>query len=60
MSYAEIMRLSKIIKAKTLLEMAEQKGKSTGVVSTARLTHATPAACYAHSPDRGWESDCAY
>ncbi len=44
-------------KAKTLLEMAEQKGKSTGVVSTARLTHATPAACYAHSPERGWESD---
>ncbi|NNE99937.1 MAG: alkaline phosphatase, partial [Pyrinomonadaceae bacterium] len=44
-------------KSKTLLEMAEEKGKSTGVVSTARLTHATPAACYAHSPDRGWESD---
>jgi len=29
----------------------------TGVVSTARLTHATPAACYAHSPDRGAEDD---
>ncbi len=42
---------------KTLLEMAEEKGKSTGVVSTARITHATPAACYAHSPDRDWESD---
>ncbi len=41
----------------TLLEMAEKKGKSTGVVSTARLTHATPAACYAHTADRGWESD---
>jgi alkaline phosphatase len=41
----------------TILEMAEIKGKSTGVVSTARLTHATPAACYAHSPNRGWESD---
>jgi alkaline phosphatase len=27
------------------------------VVSTARLTHATPAATYAHSPERGWESD---
>ena len=42
---------------KTLLEMAEAAGRSTGVISTARLTHATPAACYAHSPKRGWESD---
>ncbi len=42
---------------KTLLEMAEDAGKSTGVVSTARLTHATPGACYAHTADRDWESD---
>jgi alkaline phosphatase len=41
----------------TLLEMAEIKGLSTGVVTTARLTHATPAACYAHTPNRDWESD---
>lgn len=32
----------------TLLELAIAKGKSTGVVTTARLTHATPAATYAH------------
>ena len=31
--------------------------RSTGVVTTARLTHATPAAAYAHSPTRKWESD---
>lgn len=42
---------------KTLLEMAEDSGRSTGVVSTARLTHATPAACYSHSAHRDWESD---
>ncbi len=42
---------------KTFLEMAEEAGKSTGIVSTARLTHATPGACYAHSPDRDWEGD---
>ena len=42
---------------KTMLEMAEDAGKSTGVVTTARLTHATPAACYAHTADRDWESD---
>ena len=43
--------------AKTLLEYAEDAGLSTGIVSTARLTHATPGACYAHTADRNWESD---
>ncbi|MBK9216185.1 MAG: alkaline phosphatase [Chloracidobacterium sp.] len=43
--------------AKTLLEYAEESGRSTGVVTTARLTHATPAACYAHTAERNWESD---
>ncbi len=42
---------------KTMLEIAEESGKSTGVVSTARLTHATPAATYAHTADRNWEAD---
>ena len=41
----------------TLLELAEGKGLSTGVVTTARLTHATPGACYAHTVDRDWEFD---
>ncbi|MEP6924649.1 MAG: alkaline phosphatase [Pyrinomonadaceae bacterium] len=41
----------------TVLEMAEQRGMSTGVVTTTRVTHATPAACYAHIADRDWESD---
>ncbi|WP_339671877.1 alkaline phosphatase [Dasania marina] len=41
----------------TFLEQAEQAGMATGVVTTARITHATPAATYAHSPERGWESD---
>ncbi|MGI8670675.1 MAG: alkaline phosphatase [Aridibacter sp.] len=42
---------------RTLLEMAEDNGKSTGVISTARLTHATPGATYAHTADRNWEAD---
>lgn len=42
---------------KTILEMAEEAGKSTGVVSTAKVTHATPGACYAHTADRDWEAD---
>jgi alkaline phosphatase len=41
----------------TLLEIAAQRGLSTGVVTTTRITHATPAACYAHVPERDWESD---
>jgi alkaline phosphatase len=41
----------------TILEKAEERGMWTGVVSTARLTHATPAACYSHTPFRDWESD---
>ena len=41
----------------TYLEVAEALGMSTGIVSTARITHATPAATYAHTPNRDWESD---
>ena len=43
--------------ALTWLQLADSAGMATGVVSTARLTHATPAATYAHSPDRNWEND---
>lgn len=42
---------------KTILEIAEEKGMSTGVVSTARITHATPAVNYAHISNRDWEAD---
>lgn len=41
----------------SILELSEKAGKSTGVVSTARVTHATPAAAYAHVPERDWEAD---
>ncbi|MCG9711268.1 alkaline phosphatase [Shewanella insulae] len=41
----------------TLVDLANAKGLSTGVVSTARITHATPAATYANSPERNWEAD---
>jgi len=41
----------------TWLQLADSAGMATGVVSTARLTHATPAATYANSPDRNWEND---
>ena len=41
----------------TILEIAEQRGLSTGVVTNSTLTDATPGACYAHVAERGWESD---
>ncbi|BCX80623.1 alkaline phosphatase [Methylomarinovum caldicuralii] len=42
---------------RTFLEEAEMAGMATGVISTARVTHATPAATYAHVPERNWEDD---
>lgn len=41
----------------TLFELAESAGMATGTVSTARITHATPAGNYAHSASREWESN---
>lgn len=41
----------------SLVELAEDAGLATGVVSTARITHATPGATYAHTPERNWEAD---
>ena len=43
----------------TVLEQAKQRGMQVGVVSTARTTHATPAATYAHVNDRNKENDIA-
>ena len=43
-----------LVSAITLAELA---GLSTGVVTTTRITHATPAATYAHTSERNWESD---
>lgn len=38
-------------------ELAEKSGRATGIVSTARLTHATPAAVYATASVRDMEAD---
>jgi alkaline phosphatase len=38
---------------KTILELAEEAGLSTGLVATSTITHATPAAFVAHNPNRG-------
>ncbi len=43
----------------TLWELAASTGMATGVVTTTRVTHATPGATFAHSADRNWEDDVA-
>ncbi len=44
---------------KTILEMAEDKGLATGLVSTSAITHATPASYIAHQGSRGSYEDIA-
>jgi alkaline phosphatase len=41
----------------TLGEIAKANGKGLGIVTTTRITHATPAAVYSHSAHRDWEDD---
>ena len=43
----------------TLLECFRDRGKSTGLVSTTFITHATPAGFGAHNPERGNLSEIA-
>lgn len=41
----------------TLWELAASQGLGTGVVTTTRVTHATPGATFTHSAERNWEND---
>ncbi|HUR30091.1 MAG TPA: alkaline phosphatase, partial [Saprospiraceae bacterium] len=43
----------------TILEMAEHKGMATGLLVTCSITHATPAAFYAHVTGRGEHEEIA-
>ena len=43
-------------KIETILKWAHYAGKSTGIVTTTRVTHATPAAAYAHTHMRDAEA----
>ena len=43
----------------TMLELAKARGKAVGSITTTRITHATPAATYAHVCHRDAESDIA-
>ncbi|XP_065560991.1 alkaline phosphatase-like isoform X1 [Artemia franciscana] len=41
----------------SIMKWAQDVGKSTGIVTNTRVTHATPASSYAHTANRNWESD---
>lgn len=46
---------------RTFAEIAKGQGMAVGIVTTTRITHATPAAVYGHVPNRNWEgADRAY
>jgi alkaline phosphatase len=40
----------------TLGALARERGMGVGIVTTTRITHATPAAMFAHTPMRDWEA----
>ncbi|CAH0564133.1 unnamed protein product [Brassicogethes aeneus] len=41
----------------SIIDWGQAAGKSTGFVTTTRVTHATPSALYAHTPNRKWECE---
>lgn len=45
---------------KTVIETAKENNYSVGIISTSSVTHATPAAFYAHVDNRGKETDIAF
>jgi alkaline phosphatase len=47
------------VKIKSILEIAEEYGLATGIVSTSAVTHATPASFIAHQSSRGSYEDIA-
>lgn len=44
---------------RTIVEVLEEDGYSTGIVATSSVTDATPACFYAHQPDRRMEEEIA-
>lgn len=44
-------------KPRTILEIAQRRGKSTGLISTSDITHATPAAFASHAFSRNCEAE---
>ncbi|XP_023243328.1 alkaline phosphatase-like isoform X1 [Centruroides sculpturatus] len=52
-----VCKSSKGNEISSIMEWSQNEGKDTGLVTTTRVTHATPAALYAHTVHRDWECD---
>ncbi|KAJ9577041.1 hypothetical protein L9F63_006389, partial [Diploptera punctata] len=39
----------------SILQWSQEAGKSTGIITTTRITHASPSGAYAHTANRNWE-----
>ncbi len=50
---------NKLVSVPSLLEIAKEAGKSTGLVTTTRITHATPAVFASHVENREMEREIA-
>jgi alkaline phosphatase len=58
--FADACRTPELL-PRTFAERAKARGMAVGIVTTTRITHATPAAVYGHVPNRNWEgADKAY
>jgi hypothetical protein len=53
LSYYQLRKFPVFISMRTFQDV----GKSTGVVTTTRLTHASPAGAYSYVANRNWEND---
>ena len=54
--YANCKSVNRNQELQSFLKIAHKAGKSVGIVTTTRVTHATPASAYAHSASREWEN----
>ncbi|VDK82036.1 unnamed protein product [Dibothriocephalus latus] len=53
----ECVAYNDTVKTISILKAAAKAGKATGILTTARVTHASPAGAFGHSAFRDWESD---
>ncbi|KAL7735579.1 hypothetical protein ACLKA6_009541 [Drosophila palustris] len=49
--------LNEADQVQSIAQWAQAAGKDAGLVTSARVTHASPAGVYAHIADRNWEND---
>lgn len=56
-TYQDCNSITEENKVYSIVKWAQDAEKRTGVVTSTRVTHATPSATYAHVTDRDWECD---